>query len=77
VIYFCIPAHNEEQTVGVVLWKIRQVMLDFPRDYQILVADDASTDSTPANAPSSTARPHSTRQNYNRPDLTPPKRCGA
>lgn len=46
MIYLCIPAHNEEQTVGVVLWKIRQVLTDFPRDYQILVADDASTDGT-------------------------------
>ncbi len=46
MIYLCIPAHNEEQTVGVVLWKIRQVLTDFPRDYQILVADDASTDRT-------------------------------
>jgi hypothetical protein len=48
VIYICIPAHNEEQTVGVVLWKIRQVMTEFRRDYQIIVADDASTDATPA-----------------------------
>jgi len=47
VIYICIPAHNEERTVGVVLWKIRQVMLEFRRDYHILVLDDASTDSTP------------------------------
>jgi len=47
VIYFCIPAHNEEKTVGVVLWKLRQVMAEFPRDYQILVADDASTDRSP------------------------------
>lgn len=46
MIYLCIPAHNEEQTVGVVLWKIRQVLTEFPRDYQILVADDASTDRT-------------------------------
>jgi hypothetical protein len=46
LIYLCIPAHNEEQTVGVVLWKIRQVLTEFPRDYQILVADDASTDRT-------------------------------
>lgn len=46
MIYICIPAHNEDHTVGVVLWKIRQVMLDFPRDYQILVLDDASTDDT-------------------------------
>lgn len=46
VIYLCIPAHNEEQTVGVVLWKVRQVLAELGRDYQILVADDASTDRT-------------------------------
>jgi hypothetical protein len=46
VIYFCIPVHNEEKTAGVVLWKIRQVMAEFPRDYQILLADDASDDGT-------------------------------
>jgi hypothetical protein len=46
LIYICIPAHNEERTVGVLLWKIRQVMTHFPRDYQVLVADDASTDAT-------------------------------
>lgn len=47
MIYLCIPAHNEEQTVGVVLWKLRQVMAELGRDYQLLVADDASTDETP------------------------------
>ena len=47
MIYICIPTHNEQQTVGVVLWKLRQVLTDFPRDYQLLVADDASTDKTP------------------------------
>ena len=46
MIYICIPAHNEERTIGVVLWKIRQVMASFPRDYQILVANDASSDKT-------------------------------
>jgi glycosyltransferase involved in cell wall biosynthesis len=46
VIYFCIPAHNEERTVGVLLWKIRRVMEEFPRDYQLLVLDDGSTDRT-------------------------------
>ena len=48
MIYICIPAHNEEQTVGVVLWKVRQVMAELGRDYQLLVADDGSTDRTPA-----------------------------
>jgi hypothetical protein len=46
LIYICIPTHNEQQTVGVVLWKLRQVLTEFPRDYQLLVADDASTDRT-------------------------------
>lgn len=47
MIYFCIPAYNEGRTIGVLLWKIRQVMTEFPRDYRILVVDDASTDGTP------------------------------
>lgn len=46
MIYICIPAYNEAATVGVVLWKIRQVMAEFPRDYEILVVDDGSTDET-------------------------------
>jgi hypothetical protein len=46
LIYICIPTHNEQQTVGVVLWKLRQVLTEFHRDYQLLVADDASTDKT-------------------------------
>ena len=48
MIYICIPSYNEARTVGVLLWKIRQVMAGFQRDYQVLVADDASTDDTPA-----------------------------
>jgi glycosyltransferase involved in cell wall biosynthesis len=46
VIYICIPVYNEERTIGVVLWKIRQVMSEFGRDYQVLVVDDGSTDGT-------------------------------
>jgi hypothetical protein len=46
LIYFCIPALNEERTVGVVLWKLRQVMTELQRDFQIIVVDDASTDAT-------------------------------
>jgi glycosyltransferase involved in cell wall biosynthesis len=46
MIYVCIPSHNEEPTVGLLLWKIRQVFTGFPREYQLLVADDASTDAT-------------------------------
>ncbi|HET7460359.1 MAG TPA: glycosyltransferase, partial [Longimicrobium sp.] len=46
MIYICIPALNEARTVGVLLWKIRQVMEEFPRDYHVLVLDDGSTDDT-------------------------------
>jgi glycosyltransferase involved in cell wall biosynthesis len=46
LIYICIPAYNEAATIGVLLWKIRRVMAEFPRDYEILVVDDASTDGT-------------------------------
>jgi glycosyltransferase involved in cell wall biosynthesis len=46
LIYFCIPARDEERTVGVLLWKIRQVMITHPRDYQLLVLDDGSSDAT-------------------------------
>lgn len=46
MIYICVPAHNEEHTIGVLLWKIRKVMAEFGRDYEILVLDDGSTDDT-------------------------------
>ena len=46
MIYICLPARNEAQTVGVLLWKLRSVMADFPREYQVLVLDDGSTDDT-------------------------------
>src|SRR5213079_1345131 len=48
MIYVCVPAHNESRTVGLVLWKVRQVFTAFPREYQLLVADDASSDGTAA-----------------------------
>lgn len=47
MIYICIPAHDEERTIGVLLWRIRQAMQEFQRDYEVLVLDDASTDGTP------------------------------
>ena len=46
MIYVCIPSHNEAPTVGLLLWKIRQVFSAFEREYQLLVGDDASTDAT-------------------------------
>jgi glycosyltransferase involved in cell wall biosynthesis len=46
MIYVCIPSHNEAATIGLLLWKIRQVFAGFPREYQLLVLDDGSTDAS-------------------------------
>ncbi|MGH7548715.1 MAG: DUF3108 domain-containing protein [Gemmatimonadales bacterium] len=46
MIYVCVPVHDEARTVGLVLWKVRQVFTTFPREYQLLVLDDGSTDGT-------------------------------
>jgi len=46
MIYVCVPVHDEARTAGLVLWKVRQVFTAFPREYQLLVLDDASTDGT-------------------------------
>ena len=46
MLYVCLPAHDEATTVGVLLWRIRKVFQEYAREYEILVYDDASTDST-------------------------------
>ncbi|HLA14859.1 MAG TPA: glycosyltransferase family 2 protein [Gemmatimonadaceae bacterium] len=46
MIYICIPAYNESTTIGVLLWRIRRVFQEYSREYEIIVYDDASTDST-------------------------------
>lgn len=46
MLYICVPARDEASTIGVLLWKVRRVMEEFPRDYQLLVFDDGSTDAT-------------------------------
>ena len=46
MLYVCIPSYNEAPTIGLLLWKIRQTFTVFPREYQLLVADDGSTDTT-------------------------------
>ena len=48
MIYVCIPAHDEAPTIGVLLWKVRNALGEFSRDFKILVYDDASTDDTQA-----------------------------
>lgn len=47
MLYIGIPVFNEAATIGVQLWRLRQVFQGFPRDYELLVYDDASTDATP------------------------------
>jgi glycosyltransferase involved in cell wall biosynthesis len=46
VIYVCIPSFDEAPTVGLLLWKIRRMFTEFPREYQLLVVNDGSTDQT-------------------------------
>ena len=46
MLYICIPAYNEAQTIGVLLWRIRKVFQEYSREYEILVYDDGSTDAT-------------------------------
>lgn len=46
MLYICLPAYNEAQTVGVLLWRIRKVFQEYSREYEILVYDDGSTDAT-------------------------------
>jgi dolichol-phosphate mannosyltransferase len=46
MVYFLIPAYNEERTIGLLLYKIRKVMDGVRRRYVILVLDDRSTDET-------------------------------
>jgi glycosyltransferase involved in cell wall biosynthesis len=46
VFYICIPAYNEGPTVGLLLWRIRKVLQEFSREYEVLVFDDGSTDAT-------------------------------
>lgn len=46
MIYVCVPVHDEAQTAGLVLWKVRQVFTRFAREYHILALDDGSADGT-------------------------------
>ena len=46
MLYICIPAYNEAPTIGLLLWRIRKVFQGYPREYEILVFDDGSSDDT-------------------------------
>ena len=46
MLYVCIPSFDEAPTVGVLLWRLRNVFQEYTREYEVLVYDDASTDAT-------------------------------
>lgn len=46
MVHFLIPAYDEEATIGLLLYKIRQVMMDVRREYVAIVLDDGSSDAT-------------------------------
>jgi glycosyltransferase involved in cell wall biosynthesis len=46
VLHICIPVYNEAPTIGVLLWRIRKVLQEFSREYEVLVYNDGSTDAT-------------------------------
>ncbi len=46
MLYIGIPSHNEASTVGLLLWRLRSVMHEVAREFEILVYNDGSTDGT-------------------------------
>ena len=48
LVSFVIPAHNEEESLPVLLDEVRAAARDLGRPYEIVVVDDGSTDSTGA-----------------------------
>lgn len=46
MIYIGIPAHNERDTIGPLLWRIRELLHGERREFHVLVCDDASDDGT-------------------------------
>ncbi len=46
MIYVLVPARDEASTVGLLLWKVRQVFTAFNREYQLIVVDDGSRDAS-------------------------------
>ncbi len=46
MLFIGIPTYNEATTIGVLLWRLRTVLSDVSREYEVVVYDDASTDDT-------------------------------
>ncbi len=41
-----IPVRDEAPTIGVLLWRLRTVFQEYPREYEVLVFNDGSSDTT-------------------------------
>jgi glycosyltransferase involved in cell wall biosynthesis len=46
LIHVTLPVYNEQHTIGVLLWRIREMFTELNRDFRILVVNDGSTDRT-------------------------------
>ena len=46
MIHICIPSRDEARTLGVLLWRTREVMRELGRDFHVIVLDDGSRDHT-------------------------------
>lgn len=46
MIHIGMPVHNERHTAGVLLWRLREVLLADDLDFRMVVVDDGSTDGT-------------------------------
>ena len=46
MIYICVATHNDARSIGLLLWKVRKVFREHPREYHVLAADYGSTDET-------------------------------
>lgn len=46
MLYICVPAFNEAPTIGLLLWRIRKVLEEHPREYELIVLNDGSTNAT-------------------------------
>ena len=44
MLHICIPAYNEAQTIGVLLWRIRTVFQSYSREYEVVVYNDSEKD---------------------------------
>ena len=46
MLFICIPVRDEAPTIGLVLWRVRKMFAEFPREYELIVFNDGSRDAT-------------------------------